>query len=91
MPQAIIWTADLDRSITKFRANLWSWDRIATKLGLSRFSVIDRGRALDLAELHKSDVSDARRPLPAGSGASWDAICANTCLSGSPYDVATAL
>jgi hypothetical protein len=91
MPNAIVWTADLDRSITQFRANLWSWDRIATKLGLSRFSVIDRGRALEAADLHEKDLSDARRPLPAGSGASWGAICANTSLSGSPYDAATAL
>jgi hypothetical protein len=89
MPNAIVWTADLDRSITQCRAKAWSWDRIATKLGLSRFSVIDRGRALEDTE--QQDISDARRPLPAGSGASWDAICANTCLSGAPYDLATAL
>jgi hypothetical protein len=91
MPNSIVWTADLDRSIADFRASLWSWDRIATKLGLSRFSVIDRGRELDLAERHKKDVSDARCPLPAGSGASWDAICANTSLSGAAFDRATAL
>jgi hypothetical protein len=91
MPIAIVWTSDLDRSITQYRAKLWSWDRIATKLGLSRFSVIERGRELESAELSEKDLSDARRPLPAGSGASWDAICANTSLSGSAFDRPTSL
>jgi hypothetical protein len=91
MPQQIVWTSDLDRAIAEGRAKLLPWDRIAEKLGLSRFSVIDRSRALEDAAHNKQDVSDDRRPLPAGSGASWDAICANTSLSGAAFDRATAL
>jgi hypothetical protein len=92
MPNTIVWTTDLDRSLTEYRASQWSWERIAAKLGISRFSLIERSRVIsDVEEHQKQDVSDDRRPLPAGSGASWDAICANTCLSGAPYDLATAL
>jgi hypothetical protein len=58
MPSEIVWTSDLDRSIAECRANLWSWDRIATKLGLSRFSLIERSRELGVGEHHKKDVSD---------------------------------
>ena len=79
MPQARCWTATADKVIKTMRADGQTWAAIGRSLGLSRNTVIERGRRL-CAHAPKREViatpkpvSDDpnRAPLPAGHPLTW--------------------
>jgi hypothetical protein len=89
MPTKFIWTAAQDTQIRRLRAEGASWDGIAAILGLSRWSVIERGRRIGARPPARDFVpppeDPARDPLPAGHPRSWDILTAGTVLENTPY------
>jgi hypothetical protein len=87
MPQARQWTAAADRVICDMRGAGETWAAIGQRLGLSRNTVIERGRRLRAeaparaAVMKEYDMLEDpnRRPLPAGHPLSWG------LLSDEPY------
>ena len=79
MPQARAWTAAADDVIRTMRADGQTWAAIGRSLGLSRNTVIERGRRLcahapkRLVMAVPKPVSDDpnRAPLPAGHLLTW--------------------
>ncbi len=80
MPQARNWTESADMAIRAMRAEGATWAAIARSLGLSRNTVIERGRRLCAhapkrmaAPAVVKPVSDDpnRGPLPAGHPLTW--------------------
>jgi hypothetical protein len=80
MPVARLWTAQADTTITDMRANGQTWAAIGRSLGLSRNTVIERGRRLRAVGPGKTvkaaiikPVSDDpnRAALPAGHPLTW--------------------
>ena len=89
MPHKLSWTDAQDFTIRRMRAEADTWERIARTLGMSRYTVIERGRRLG-AQLPPAGVQpppeDPRRDaLPAGHPISWEPITAGTLLDGCPY------
>ncbi|MGE0222685.1 MAG: AsnC family protein [Acetobacteraceae bacterium] len=89
MPKKIIWTEAQDAQIKRLRAEGASWDTIAAAMGVTRWTVIERGRRIG-ARLPPADfVPDPpdpdRPPLRPGDAASWGAITEGTVLAGLPY------
>jgi hypothetical protein len=84
-----VWTEGQDTQIRRLRTEGASWDLIALALGLARWTVIERARAIGaerppanaLAVLDESD----RQPLPAGHADSWGAINRGTGLENAPF------
>lgn len=77
MPKRIDWTEVQDMKIKRMRAERASWDAIAVAVGVTRWTVIERGRRLG-ARLPPPDFEpppeDPDRPsLPAGHEATWEA------------------
>ena len=89
MPAKFHWTDAQDTRIRRLRAEGASWDSIAALLGLSRWSVIERGRRIGARPPVREAVTPpedpGRDPLPAGHPRSWDVLTAGTVLEGSPY------
>ena len=89
MPKKIIWTDAQDTQIRRLRTEGASWDTIAAILGLSRWTVIERGRRIDARPPPREFVpppeDPARDPLPAGHPRSWDVLTAGTVLESTPY------
>ena len=86
MPTKFIWTAAQDTQIRRLRAEGASWDGIAAILGLSRWSIIERGRRRPPPREFVPPPEDpARDPLPAGHPRSWDILTAGTVLENTPY------
>jgi hypothetical protein len=89
MPTKFIWTAAQDTQIRRLRAEGASWDGIAAILGLSRWSVIERGRRIGARppshEFVPPPEDPARDPVPAGHPRSWDILTAGTVLENTPY------
>jgi hypothetical protein len=89
MPKKFIWTDAQDTQIRRLRTEGTSWDAIAAVLGLSRWTVIERGRRigarLPRRELVPPPEDPAREPLPAGHPRSWDVLTAGTVLENTPY------
>ena len=89
MPTKFTWTAAQDTQIRRLRAEGASWDVIAAVLGLSRWSVIERGRRIGARLPPREFVLPAedpsRDPLPAGHPRSWNVLTAGTVLENTPY------
>ena len=71
------------------RAESASWDTIAIAIGVTRWTVIERGRRLG-ARLPPPDFvpppEDPERPaLPPGHPETWDVITRGMSLEGIPY------
>jgi hypothetical protein len=86
MPRKIVWTEGQDTQIRRLRTEGATWDVIAGVLSLSRWSIIERCRALGVERppanaVAVMDQSD-RPPLPAGDPESWGVINRGTCLQG---------
>ena len=87
MPQARRWTEDADRIIVTMRGGGETWAAIGVRLGLSRNTVIERGRRLQaaatvrVAVVKEYDILEDpnRGPLPAGHALTWG------LLSDEPY------
>lgn len=89
MPQKLSWTEAQDLTIRRMRAEAETWDSIAQALGLSRYTVIERGRRLGAerpAPDYRPPAEDPRRDaLPPGHPRSWGPITAGTLLDGCRY------
>jgi hypothetical protein len=85
----IVWTPDQDAAIIRMRAASASWDTIAEAVGVARWTVIERGRALGAAaptvEPTFETAGRSADPLPAGHPETWGAIIAGTVLAGTVY------
>ena len=89
MPRKAVWTDGQDTQIRRLRTEGASWDLIALALGLARWTIIERARAIGVerppanavAVLDESD----RQPLPAGHAESWGAINRGTELENVPF------
>jgi hypothetical protein len=95
MPRKTVWTAGQDAQIRRLRTEGAPWDVIAFALGLSRWTIIERGRVLGVGRppAHapaKMDESD-REPLPAGHPNSWGAINRGTALQDTPFRMPAAI
>jgi hypothetical protein len=91
VPKRIEWTQVQDMKIKRMRAENASWDSIATAIGLTRWTVIERGRRLG-ARLPPPDFvpapEDPERPtLPSGHAATWGIIIKGTSMEGTPYPI----
>ena len=89
MPRKTVWTEGQDTQIRRLRTEGASWDVIALALGLARWTVIERARAIGAERLPPNavtvlDESD-REPLPAGHAESWGAINRGTGLEDVPF------
>jgi hypothetical protein len=79
MPEARVWSAAADEIICKMRAEGATWATIGCTLGLSRNTVIERGRRLRAQApvravvVQEKPVSDDpnRLPLRAGHPITW--------------------
>jgi hypothetical protein len=79
MPQAREWTAAADKVIHDMRGTGETWAEIGRRLGLSRNTVIERGRRLCAAApvrqivVKEYDMMEDpnRGPLPAGHPLTW--------------------
>ncbi len=89
MPTRISWTKARDGQLRRLRAEGATWDAIAATLGLTRSTVIDRGRRIGARRPPPgppSMVEDpGRAPLPPGHPRTWGAIVAGSVLEGDPY------
>jgi len=89
MPQKLCWTAAQDLTIRRMRIEGATWDTIAGALGVSRYTVIQRGRRIGAQrpppELGPPPEDPRREPLPAGHPRSWAMITDGTLLEGTPY------
>lgn len=89
MPRKTVWTEGQDAQIRRLRTEGASWDVIALALGLARWTVIERARAIGaerppanaVAALDQSD----REPLAAGHPESWGAINRGRSLEDVPF------
>ncbi len=89
MPRKTIWTEGQDTQIRRLRTEGASWDIIAIALGLARWTVIERARAIGAERPPPNAIAvldeSAREPLPAGHAESWGAINRGTGLEGVPF------
>jgi len=91
MPPAIRWTEQSDTLIRDLRDRGHSWDAIATALGTSRWTAIERAKLLGAhlplpAPPRAPRAPDlGREPLPAGHPLTWGALVAGTLLDGAAY------
>ncbi len=91
MPKRIEWTEVQDTNIKRMRAESASWDGIAAAIGVTRWTVIERGRRLG-ARLPPPDFDPPaddpeRLALPPGHQETWDVIIKGTSLEGMPYPI----
>ena len=80
MPKAREWSKSADQTIRQMRAQGATWAAIGCALGLSRNTIIERGRRLQASAPARAatpkpqvDVPDDpnREPLPAGHPRTW--------------------
>jgi hypothetical protein len=91
MPKKIEWTAAQDLKIKRMRAESASWDHIAVAVGVTRWTVIERGRRLG-ARLPPPDAEPRmedpdRAALPPGHAETWGVINKGMLLEGMPYPI----
>ena len=91
VPKRIEWTEVQDLRIKRMRAESASWDAIAIAVGVTRWTVIERGRRLG-ARLPPPDFEspseDPERPaLPPGHPDTWGVIIKGMSLEGMPYPI----
>jgi hypothetical protein len=89
MPRKLIWTDVQDTQIKRLRSQGSTWDTIAEAMGVTRWTVIERGRRIG-ARLPPPDfVPDPedpqRAPLPPGDPRTWNVIVQGSCLEGIAY------
>jgi hypothetical protein len=86
MPRKTVWSEGQDAQIRRMRTEGASWDAISQALGLARWTVIERARALGVhrppPNARSEQIDADRLPLPAGHSDSWGAINLGTCLQG---------
>lgn len=84
MPRKIVWTNAQDTQIRRLRTEGASWDLVALALGLARWTVIERARAIGAERAPANALPERddpfRPPLPAGHPATWGAITTGTSL-----------
>jgi hypothetical protein len=89
MPRKHVWTDAQDTQIRRLRIEGASWDTIAATLGITRWTVIERGHRIGAErpphEILPPPEDPARDPLPAGHPRSWGVITAGTVLENVPY------
>src|ERR1700744_1531814 len=89
MSRKLIWTEGQDSQIRRLRTEGATWDVIALALGLARWTVIERARAIGVerppANAAVALDESERSPLPPGHADSWDAINRGTALEGVPF------
>ncbi|CAG4905296.1 unnamed protein product [Acidocella sp. C78] len=93
MPERRIWTDAADQTIRRMRGDGATWAAIAAVLGLSRNTIIERGRRLcaaggpSQAARPKPPPEDDpnRPPLPAGHPRSWGLLTRGTILEGAAF------
>jgi hypothetical protein len=89
MPRKTVWTEGQDTQIRRLRTEGASWDVIALALGLARWTVIERARAIGAERPPVNAVTEqdqsGREPLPAGHVESWGAINRGTSLENVPF------
>lgn len=89
MPKKLTWTEAQDTQIRRLRMEGASWDAVAAVLGLSRWTVIDRGRRIGARTPPREFVpppeDPGRDPLPAGHPRTWGALTEGTVLADAPY------
>jgi hypothetical protein len=95
VPRKIEWSAAQDTKIKRMRAEGASWDNIAVAVGVTRWTVIERGRRLG-ARLPPVDLEprpeDPDRPaLPPGHPETWGVINKGMSLEGLPYPIPAAV
>jgi hypothetical protein len=91
MPKRIVWTEVQDMKIRRMRAERASWDIIAIAVGVTRWTVIERGRRLG-ARLPPHDFEPPaedpeRSPMPPGHPETWGVIIRGTSLDGMLYPI----
>jgi hypothetical protein len=89
MPVKSVWSEAQDSQIRRLRLEGASRDTVAAVLGLTRWSVIERGRRIGARppprEFVPQPEDPSRDPLPAGHPRSWGVITAGTVLENTPY------
>ena len=89
MPRKTVWTEGQDTQIRRLRTEGATWDVIALALGLPRWTVIARARAIGAERPPANAVAvldeSGREPLPAGHVESWGAINRGTSLEDVPF------
>lgn len=90
MAAPLVWTEPRDAVLVRLRQAGLSWDSIAGKLGISRWSVVERGRLIGAYKPPRprpiATLLDlGREPLPAGHPTTWGAITAGTEEAGTRY------
>jgi hypothetical protein len=95
MPRKTVWTDGQDTQIRRLRTEGATWDVIALALGLARWTVIERARAIGAEAPPANAVAaqdlSGRDPLPAGHAESWGAINRGTELENVPFQVPGAI
>jgi hypothetical protein len=91
VPKRIEWTEVQDTKIKRMRAERAAWDTIAIAVGVTRWTVIERGRRLGARlpppEFEPPPDDPERPPLPSGHEATWGAIVRGTSLEGMQYPI----
>ena len=89
MPRKTVWTEGQDTQIRRLRTEGASWDIVALALGLARWTVIERARAIGAESLPPNAVTTVdesdRDALPAGHAETWGAINRGTGLENVPF------
>ena len=89
MPKRIEWTDAQDTKIKRMRAENASWDCIATAVGVTRWTAIERGRRIGARppppDFIPPPEDPERPPLHAGHAETWGAIIRGTTLADMPY------
>jgi hypothetical protein len=89
MPTKFHWTEAQDLQIRRLRAEGATWDSISAVLGLTRWTVIERGRRIGARrpplEAPEQREDPARDSLPPGHPRSWGVLTVGTVLEGMPY------
>jgi len=89
MPKKLVWTEAQDLQIRRMRAEGHSWDQIADRMDMNRWTVIERGRRIGARLPPPGSTpapADPERPaMQAGDPVSWGAITEGTVLAGRVY------
>ena len=89
MPTKLAWTLAQDTRLRRLRGQGATWDDIAAVLGLTRWTVIERGRRIGAQlpppEFVPEPEDPDREAMPAGDPRSWGSITAGTVMDGEPY------
>jgi hypothetical protein len=95
MPRKTVWTEGQDTQIRRLRTEGATWDVVALALGLARWTVIERARAIGAERLPANAIlvpdESEREPLPAGHAESWGAINRGTSLEDVPFQTPATL